>query len=578
MAQEPTLEQLKEKLRKTEEERDQLKNELATSKASAVADWDLRQRVSIASIFNRPDGGAGLSGSTIGVAGWIKTHRMAAKDAIAFVKLNDGSHWDDIQIVVDKSIPGFETIKDHSATTAASIFVVGTIVISTGKGQKIELRAKDFRLLGSSDAATYPLSKKAHTVEFIRSVGHMRPRTQLINAVTKVRNALAFATHLYFQNKGYMYINTPIITCSDCEGAGEMFQVTTLLSKAQDKIEAVPKNAEGKVDYSKDFFSKPAFLTVSGQLNGEIYACALGSVYTFGPTFRAENSFTARHLAEFWMIEPEIAFADIYENMDVAEHYVRFVLKYALEKCPSELEFLEGYEKEEMANRKEEDEKKTTEAATAASTAASTVATGAGEEKEKGKGKEDKKDKKKQQQKDVRGFRLQPLRDRLRHVAFSDFARITYTEAIEILIAVKDKVWDVKPEWGIDLGSEHERWMAEEYFKKPVIVRNYPKGIKAFYMRLNEDGKTVAAMDVLVPGVGELIGGSQREERLEVLERRIEESKLEKEAYSWYLDLRRYGTVTHAGFGLGFERLVCYTTGVENIRESIPFPAMAWTC
>jgi len=285
---------------------------------------------------------------------------------------------------------------------------------------------------------------------------------------------------------------------------------------------------------------------VSGQLNGEIYACALGSIYTFGPTFRAENSFTARHLAEFWMIEPEIAFADIYENMDIAEHYVRFVLKYTLEKCGSELEYLESYEKEEMASRKKEEEEATK--------------ADAGEKE------------KKKKQKDVRGFRLHPLRERLQHVAFSDFARITYTEAIEILTQAKDKQWEVQPKWGIDLGSEHERWMAEEYFKRPVIVRNYPKEIKAFYMRLNEDGKTVAAMDVLVPGVGELIGGSQREERLENLEKRIEDMKLDKAAYSWYLDLRRYGSVVHSGFGLGFERLVCYTTGVENIREAIPFP------
>jgi len=383
-------------------------------------------------------------------------------------------------------------------------------------------------------------------VEFLRSVGHLRPRTQLINAVTKVRNALAFATHLYFQNKGYLYIHTPLITCSDCEGAGEMFQITTLLSHAKDKIDAIPKTKEGNVDYTDDFFKKPAFLTVSGQLNGEIYACALGSIYTFGPTFRAENSFTARHLAEFWMIEPEIAFADIYENMDIAEHYVRFVLKYTLEKCGSELEYLETYEKEEMMRRKKEEE----EAAKL-------------EEKEK---------EKKKKQKDVRNFRLQPLRERLQLVAFSDFARITYTEAIDILTAAKDKEWEVQPKWGIDLGSEHERWMAEEYFKRPVIVRNYPKGIKAFYMRLNEDGKTVAAMDVLVPGVGELIGGSQREERLAALEQRIDEMKLPKEAYSWYFDLRRYGSVVHSGFGLGFERLVCYTTGVENIREAIPFP------
>jgi len=383
-------------------------------------------------------------------------------------------------------------------------------------------------------------------VEFLRTVGHLRPRTQLINAVTKVRNALAFGTHLFFQNKGYMYVHTPLITGSDCEGAGEMFQVTTLFSKSKDVITDIPKTKEGKIDYSEDFFKRPAFLTVSGQLNGEIYACALGSIYTFGPTFRAENSFTARHLAEFWMIEPEIAFADIIENMNVAEHYVRFVLKYAMEKCPDELKFLEDYEKKFLEERKKEEDDATKQE---------------GAEKDK-----------KKKQKDIRGFRLQPLRERLQHVAESDFARITYTEAIEILIAAKDKKFDVQPSWGIDLGSEHERWMAEEYFKKPVIVRNYPKGIKAFYMRQNEDGKTVAAMDVLVPGVGELIGGSQREERLEVLLERITEMKLDAQSYTWYLDLRRFGSVVHSGFGLGFERLVCYATGVENIREAIPFP------
>jgi len=544
MDSEPTLEQLKAQLKAAQEERDQLKNELAKVKASAVADWSLRQRVTLASIFNRPDGGTGLSGSTIAIAGWIKTLRMAGKDSFAFIKVNDGSHWEDIQVVVDQAVPGFAKITDHTASTAASVFIVGTVVISKGKGQKIELVAKDFRVLGPSDAANYPLAKKAHTVEFLRSVGHLRPRTQLINAITKVRNALAFGTHLFFQSKGYLYIHTPLITCSDCEGAGEMFQITTLLSHAKDSVASLAKTPEGKVDYANDFFKKPAYLTVSGQLNGEIYACALGSIYTFGPTFRAENSFTARHLAEFWMIEPEIAFADIFENMDIAEQYVKFVLKYAMEKCPDELEYLEGYEKTFLAERKKEEE----EAAKAEG----------GDKKKK--------------QKDIRGFRLQPLRERLSHVATADFARITYTEAIDILTAAKDKEWEVKPEWGIDLGSEHERWMAEEYFKRPVIVRNYPKKIKAFYMRLNEDGKTVAAMDVLVPGVGELIGGSQREERIEALEERIKEMNLDISSYSWYLDLRRYGSVVHSGFGLGFERLVCYTTGVENIREAIPFP------
>jgi len=320
-----------------------------------------------------------------------------------------------------------------------------------------------------------------------------------------------------------------------------MFQITTLLKDAKDDPQKLSKLPSGKLDYSKDFFYKPAYLTVSGQLNGEILACALGSVYTFGPTFRAEDSNTARHLAEFWMIEPEIAFADLLENMNVAEQYIKFVLRYVIEKHPNELEFLEEYEQtllEERAKTNEAPEEKKT---------------------------------KKSKTKDIRGFRLQKLRERLNHVVNSDFARITYTEAIEILKKT-DHPFEKAVDWGIDLGSEHERWLAEEYFKRPVIVRNYPKAIKAFYMRLNEDGNTVSAMDVLVPGVGELIGGSQREERLDVLLERIKEAKLEESAYSWYLDLRRYGSVPHSGFGLGFERLVCYTTGMENIREAIPFP------
>jgi len=409
------------------------------------------------------------------------------------------------------------------------------------KDKKIELRSIEFRLLGPSDDS-YPVSKKAHTFEFLRSVGQFRSRTTVIGSVTKIRNALAYATHMYFQSNGYLYINTPIITASDCEGAGEMFQITTLFKEAQDDPKKLAMLPNGKLDYSKDFFHKPAYLTVSGQLNAEIYACALGSVYTFGPTFRAEESFTARHLAEFWMIEPEIAFADLLENMNVAEQYIKFVLRYVMEKHPNELEYLEQFEQSFLderakAQNEPQEEKKT----------------------------------KKTKNKDIRGFRLQKLRERLNHVVNSDFARITYTEAIDILKKT-DHPFEKKVDWGIDLGSEHERWLAEEYFKRPVIVRDYPREIKAFYMRLNDDQKTVSAMDVLVPGVGELIGGSQREERLDVLLDRIKQAGLEAETYSWYLDLRRYGSVPHSGFGLGFERLVCYTTGMENIREAIPFP------
>jgi len=360
-----------------------------------------------------------------------------------------------------------------------------------------------------------------------------------MSAISRVRNSLAFATHLFFQGKGFYYVNSPIITASDCEGAGEMFQVTTIM---KEKISDVPVTPDRKIDYSQDFFKRPAYLTVSGQLNAEIYACAMGSVYTFGPTFRAENSNTTRHLAEFWMIEPEIAFADIHENMNVAEEYVKFTINYALEHNPDDLKFLEDFENDKQ-------DKKILKL----------------REKAKETGEKLGKDN------DLKGFRGTPLRERLTQVATSDFGRITYTEAVEILQA-SGVQFEVDPYWGLDLGSEHERWLAEKHFQKPLIVTNYPKEFKAFYMRLNEDGNTVAAMDVLVPGVGELIGGSQREERLDVLISRIREAGLEEHLYEWYLDLRRYGTVTHAGFGLGFERLVCYVTGMENIREAIPFP------
>jgi len=539
---EKEIEQLKAKLAAVTAEKNALQDELAKVRASSVGDWTLRQRTPLSSIFSRPDKGSGLVDNTIGVAGWIKSVRLQGKNTFAFVTVNDGSSWEDIQIIVDKIVPGFSLIEEHKASLAASVFVLGKVVASSGKGQKIELRAIEFRLLGPSDDS-YPISKKAHSIEFLRSAGQFRARTTVIGSVTKIRNSLAYATHLYFQSNGYLYINTPIITASDCEGAGEMFQITTLLKDSQDNLDKIVKLPNGKVDYSADFFKKPAYLTVSGQLNAEIYACALGSVYTFGPTFRAEDSNTARHLAEFWMIEPEIAFADLFENMNIAEQYIKFVLRYVIEKHPHELEYLEEYEQKELDERAK---------------ASTTPADQKGGKKTKAT-------------KDIRGFRLQKLRERLNHVVNSDFARITYTEAIEILLKT-DHPFEKKVEWGIDLGSEHERWMAEEHFKRPVIVRNYPREIKAFYMRLNEDQKTVAAMDVLVPGVGELIGGSQREERLEVLLERIKQAGLDPETYSWYLDLRRYGSVPHSGFGLGFERLVCYTTGMENIREAIPFP------
>jgi asparaginyl-tRNA synthetase len=543
MEKEQTVEQLKAQLAKITAEKDALKEELAKVRASNFSDWGLRQRTALSSLFNRPDRGSGLVGSTIGVAGWIKSVRFGGKNSFAFVMLNDGSSWYDLQIIVDKATPGFSFIEEHKATLAASVYVIGKVVASTGKEQKIEMQALELRLLGPSDE-NFPVSKKQHTLEFLRGVGQFRARTTVIGSVTKIRNSLAYATHMYFQNNGFLYINTPIITASDCEGAGEMFQITTLLKDNKDDPSKLHKLPNGKVDYSHDFFKKPAFLTVSGQLNAEIYACALGSVYTFGPTFRAEDSNTARHLAEFWMIEPEIAFADLLENQNVAEQYIKFVLRYVIEKHPNELEFLEEYEQNILEER---------------------AKASAPEQQKEQKGKKTK------QVKDIRGFRLQKLRERLNHVVTSDFARITYTEAIKTLQGT-DHPFEKKVEWGIDLGSEHERWLAEEHFKRPVIVRDYPREIKAFYMRLNDDQKTVAAMDVLVPGVGELIGGSQREDRLDILVERIKKAGLDVEQYSWYLDLRRYGSVPHSGFGLGFERLVCYTTGMENIREAIPFP------
>jgi len=423
-----TVEEIQAKLAKIEAERDQLKKELAIAQSSAVGDWTLRQRTSLVDILERPDGGVGLVGSTLGVAGWIKTIRMAAKDTLAFVKVNDGSVWEGIQVVVEQTCTGFSHIKDHSAALAASVFIIGKLVDSPGKGQRVELKAIEFRLLGTSDAAAYPLANKEHTVEYLRTVGHFRPRTQLITAISRVRNALAFATHLYFQQeKGFYYVNTPLITASDCEGAGEMFQVTTLLKDAKDDLSKVPKLPDGKVDYSADFFKRTAYLTVSGQLNGEIYACAMGSVYTFGPTFRAENSNTARHLAEFWMIEPEIAFADLRENMEVAEGYVRYVLKYTLEHHQAELEYLENYEKKQIADRKKSEEEKS------------------------GKS-----------QKQVRDFKETPLRERLQAIVNANFARCSYTEAIDILIkAIAGGRQFVEPvSWGIDMGSEHERYLA----------------------------------------------------------------------------------------------------------------------
>jgi len=397
----------------------------------------------------------------------------------------------------------------------------------------VEMKATEVRILGESDPVSYPLAGKNLTLEYYRTVQHFRPRSMVLGAVSRIRNALAFATHEFFQNEGFQYVHTPLITCADCEGAGEMFQVTTLIKDN----EFTAKTPQGKPDYTKDFFKKPAFLTVSGQLNAEIYATALSSVYTFGPTFRAEPSMTRRHLSEFWMIEPEIAFADLQENMCIAESFLKYVMDAALKRNPSDMQVLEEFETRTHTEIPE-DEKK----AMALS---------------------------KQPH-----WRALPLRQRLQNIIDAKFARVTYTEAIEILIkaVAGGHKFDQAVSWGMDMGSEHERYLCEVHFRTPTIVINYPKAIKAFYMRENDDHKTVAAMDVLVPGVGELIGGSQREERYDHLVARMIEAKLNPEDYTWYLDLRKYGTVPHSGFGAGFERLVCYTTGIDHIRDAIPFP------
>ena len=442
-------------------------------------------------------------GSEMTVAGWVRTRRDS-KAGFSFIELNDGSCQGNLQVVAPTSLPNYdsEIVKLHPG---ASVKVTGTLVASEGKGQAVDLKATDVKVLGFCDPMEYPLGKTRISFERLREVAHLRPRTNTFGAVARVRNTLAFATHEFFQGRGFYYFNAPLITASDCEGAGEMFQVTTL------DIENPPRVKEtGRVDFSQDFFGRPANLTVSGQLETETYACALGSVYTFGPTFRAENSNTTRHLAEFWMIEPEVAFADLHDDADLAEDFLRHLICSVLAKCPEELKFFN-------------------------------------DRIEKG------------------------LLDNLTRLADAEFTRITYTEAIKILEKAADK-FEFKPSWGVDLQSEHERYLAEETFHGPVIVMDYPRDIKAFYMRLNDDQKTVAAMDVLLPNVGEIIGGSQREERLDVLERRIRETGMDPKDYWWYCDLRRFGSVPHAGFGLGFERMVRFCTGMGNIRDVIPYP------
>ncbi|OUS27139.1 asparagine--tRNA ligase [Thalassotalea sp. 42_200_T64] len=458
--------------------------------------------MSVASIADALAGKSPV-GETVTVQGWIRTRRDS-KAGISFLAIHDGSCFDPIQAVVPSDLNNYQE-QVLKLTTGASVSVTGTLVESMGKGQSFEIQATVVEVLGFvEDPDTYPMAAKRHSIEFLREQAHLRARTNIGGAVTRVRNCLAQAIHRFMHEKGYFWISTPLITGSDAEGAGEMFRVSTL------DMENLPRDDKGKVDYKEDFFGKETFLTVSGQLNVETYACALSKVYTFGPTFRAENSNTSRHLAEFWMVEPEIAFADLGDAATLAEEMLRYVFKAVLEERADDMAFF-------------------------------------------------------QQRVD------KTVIDRLQSVVDSEFVRMDYTDAIEILQNCGKK-FENPVSWGVDLNSEHERYLAEEHVGGPVVLQNYPKDIKAFYMRLNDDGKTVAAMDILAPGIGEIIGGAQREERIEVLEQRIEEMGLAKEDYSWYRDLRRYGTVPHAGFGLGFERLVVYATGMQNVRDVIPFP------
>ena len=443
----------------------------------------------------------GTPSQAIILQGWVRTKREGK--GLTFLEVNDGSSMAGLQVVLNADLADYDTVV-KALTTGSSVEIGGDLVESPGKGQRVELQGQTITVFGTADGETYPLQKKRHSFEFLRGLGHLRARTNTLGAVFRVRNACAQAIHQFFQERGFLWMHTPIITASDCEGAGEMFAVTGL------DLNQVPKTAEGKVDYGQDFFGKPAYLTVSGQLEAEIMAMAFKDVYTFGPTFRAENSNTSRHLAEFWMVEPEMAFCDLVGNMDLAEDFLKYIFSSVLNACPEDMEFF---------NQRIDD---------------SVLATAD-------------------------------------NIINNTFERITYTEAVKLLEKA-DKSFEFPVEWGIDLQSEHERYLAEELFKKPVIVTDYPTGIKAFYMRLNDGGETVAAMDVLAPKVGEIIGGSQREERLDILERRLQEAGLPIEDYWWYLDLRRFGTVPHAGFGLGFERLVQFMTGMGNIRDVIPFP------
>ena len=450
--------------------------------------------VSVSQAFGLP------VGSEIILRGWVRSRRDSK--GITFIELNDGSRFKSMQLVVEAGAIPEEMLKQ--VTTGSSLEAAGFLVASPAKGQAVELKVASIRVYGTADPGSYPLQKKGHTLEFLREISHLRVRSNTFGAAFRVRKVLTHAIHCFFQERGFLYVQTPIITTSDCEGAGQMFNVTTL------NIQQTPLTADGKVDWQQDFFAKPAYLTVSGQLEGEIFASAFSKVYTFGPTFRAENSNTPRHLAEFWMIEPEMAFYELADNMQLAEEFLKYIIRAVLEHCREDLEFFNQFiEKSVLAT--------------------------------------------------------------LEHVAQSEFAQMTYSDAVDEL-KKSGRNWEFPVEWGNDLQTEHERFLSEEVFKKPVIVTDYPKNIKAFYMRVNDDGKTVRAMDVLVPRVGEIIGGSQREERYEVLLDRLRDSGLDESSYWWYLDLRRYGSVPHSGFGLGLERMMMYLTGLKNIRDVIPFP------
>ena len=454
------------------------------------------EKVLVKSIFRETEK---FMGKDVEVSGWVRTIR--ASNAFGFIELNDGSFFKNIQIVFESNLENYKEIAKLG--TGSAVKVIGKVVESAGDKQPFEIKAEKVEVVGTSDE-DFPLQKKRHTLEYMRTIAHLRPRANIYNAVFRIRSLVAFAIHSFFQERGFVYVHTPIITGSDCEGAGEMFQVTTL------DLNNLPKKDDGSINYGEDFFGKATNLTVSGQLAVENYCAAFRNVYTFGPTFRAENSYTQRHASEFWMIEPEIAFADIHDDMKLAEDMVKYIINFVLEKAPEEMEFFNS-------------------------------------------------------------FVDKTLLERLNFIKDSDFGKITYTEAIELL-KKSGKQFEYPVDWGCDLQTEHERYLTEELIKKPVFVIDYPKEIKAFYMRMNEDNKTVAAMDLLVPGVGEIIGGSQREERYDRLLARIQELGLKKEDYWWYLDLRRFGSNPHAGYGLGFERMIMYITGMQNIRDVIPFP------